>query len=53
MRKWGATMDKVRSLAALVSNVGRACEDNHLGEDDLPHNLLTIFHSSVTYAILT
>ena len=51
--RWGATINKVRNLAALVSNVGRVCENNNLEEDDLPHNLLRIFQSLVTYAILT
>jgi len=46
-------MDKVRKLAALVSNVGRTCENNRLEEDDLPHSLVTIFQSLVTCAILT
>lgn len=46
-------MDKVQKLAALVSNVGRTCEYNKLEGDDLPHSLVTIFQSLVTYAILT
>jgi len=51
--RWAATINKVQNLAALVSNVGRMCENNNLEEDDLPHNLLTIFQSLVTYAVLT
>ena len=46
-------MDNVQKLAALVSNVGRTCENHKLEEDDLPHNLVTIFQSLLTYAILT
>jgi hypothetical protein len=46
-------VDKVRKLAVLVNNVGRTCENNKLEKDDLPHNLVTIFQSLVTYAILT
>ena len=53
IERWGAMMDKVRKLAALVSNVGRTCENSRLEEDDLPHNLVTTFQSIVTYAILT
>lgn len=46
-------MVKVQNLAALVSDVGRTCENDNLEEDDIPPNLLTIFQSLVTYAILT
>ena len=50
---WDATKDNVRKLAALVSHVGRTCENNNLAAVDLPHNLPTISQSLVTYVILT
>ena len=50
--KWGVVKDKLKKVASLVSNVGKACEDNNLEENDLPLDLRTIFQTLETYVLL-
>ena len=50
--KWGVVKDKLKKVASLVSNIGKACNDNNLEENDLPLDLCTIFQTLETYVLL-
>jgi hypothetical protein len=43
--------EKLGKVASLVSDVGTACEDNNLEEDDLPPSLYTAFQTLESYAM--
>lgn len=43
--------ETIKKVALLVSEVGRMCKDNNLGEIDLPRSMDRIFQSLKKYVV--